>query len=310
MDWDNSFRTSKARITVQRCLQPSLDESSPGGVTRPLPAEEGPPLVWQLRVFCQGTSKHLGRSVPHSWREHGGHISTILGTQVCSSPGCKALQSQTRALGLSSQDRGQRVAPIPRRRGVPGLGGWIQALQQSTNKTPGQACDDADPDRREPTRGPLNAGGWPGAWALLPSLLHQRHSKESLETPRSPARLSGPHTHTHTPSLGCVAKWKRERRLLMYWVKSRASLVLEVGVWMGTWWGTSQPHQLEGDWGGRRNTVGVEKYTTDNTLHIQDVSHFSKFCVCVCVWSQFVNSAPFMFIFKKKSSVNKCDKSL
>ena len=85
----------------------------------------------------------------------------------------------------------------------------------------------------------------------------------------------------------------------MYWVKSRASLVLEVGVWMGTWWGTSQPHQLEGHGGGRRNTVGVEKYTTDNTLHIQDVSHFSKFCVCVCVWCQFVNSAPFMFIFKK-----------
>ena len=43
-DWDNLFRKSKARITVQRCLQPPLDECSPGGVTRPLPAEEGPPL--------------------------------------------------------------------------------------------------------------------------------------------------------------------------------------------------------------------------------------------------------------------------
>ena len=29
--------------------------------------------------------------------------------------------------------------------------------------------------------------------------------------------------------------------------------------------------------------MGVEKYTTENTLHIQDVSHFSKFCVCVYV---------------------------
>lgn len=65
-DWDNSFRKSKARITIQRCLQSSLDESSPGGVMRPLPAEEGPPLGTQLRVFCQGTSKHLGRSVLRS----------------------------------------------------------------------------------------------------------------------------------------------------------------------------------------------------------------------------------------------------
>lgn len=134
---------------------------------------------------------------------------------------------------------------------------------------------------------------WPGAWALLPFLLHQLDSKKSLE-----AQQDCP-GHTHTHSLGCVAKWRSKRRLLTYWVRSRASLVLGVGIWMQMWWGISQPQQFEGYREGRRNTVGVEKYITGNTLHIQDVSHFSKFCVCV--WSQFANSAPIMFILKKKN---------
>lgn len=69
-DWDNSFRKSKARITIQRCLQSSLDGVQPSHEA--LPAEEGPPLGTQLRGFLPGDLQAPGKISASFLKESGG----------------------------------------------------------------------------------------------------------------------------------------------------------------------------------------------------------------------------------------------